>query len=214
MQTSLDEQRRAHDEAILRLRAEYDSLEAKIDIVHSDKLSNRISDAHYDRKLNEILTEQSRCLEGIENLRSSQKSYTGKSVLLLSDVCLPYAIEKSAYRDGFRNMTDKADNKKHNSSRQKKIGIMPQQSSECLTAKSATYLLPNNSAPAQILDADWSCRTRYPSGVSIVKHAKHIDDAIGQKLTSVAVRFAGDSANPASSSAIPRRFPVHPVKFR
>ena len=78
----------------------------------------------------------------------------------------------------------------------------------------ATYLLPNNCAPAQILDADWFCRTRHPSGVSLVEHAEHIDDAIGQKLMSVAVRFAAIR----QIRHLPRLFrqnsPSRPVKFR
>ena len=83
LKASRSEQRRAHEEALCRLRTEYDGLEAEMDAVYEDKILRRISVELYDRKSGEILAEQSRCLQSIEHLQNCQKSYLDEGVRIL-----------------------------------------------------------------------------------------------------------------------------------
>jgi site-specific DNA recombinase len=77
------DERREHEEAIERLKAEHKRLQARIDGMYIDKLDGKIGDDFFDRMARQWREEQSRCLNDIERHQSAEQSYMDEGVQLL-----------------------------------------------------------------------------------------------------------------------------------
>jgi len=77
------DERREHEEAIERLKAEHKRLQARIDGMYIDKLDGKIGDDFFDRMARQWRDEQSRCLDDIERHQSAEQSYMDEGVQLL-----------------------------------------------------------------------------------------------------------------------------------
>jgi site-specific DNA recombinase len=77
-----DEQR-AHEQAIGRLRAEYDRLQRRIDAMYTDKLDGKIGGDFYDRMATQWREEQRHCLRDIERHQDAEQSYMDDGVKIL-----------------------------------------------------------------------------------------------------------------------------------
>jgi DNA invertase Pin-like site-specific DNA recombinase len=83
LRSSHADERREHEEAIKRLRAEYDRLQAPIDAMYTDKLDGKIGGEFYDRMAGQWREEQIRCLRGIERHQEAERSYIYEGVRIL-----------------------------------------------------------------------------------------------------------------------------------
>ena len=77
------DKRREQEEAIARLRAEYDRLQRRLDAMYVDKLDGRVDDAFFDKMSAEWRAEQSRCLREIDRHQDADKSYMDEGVQIL-----------------------------------------------------------------------------------------------------------------------------------
>ena len=77
------DERREHEEAIKRLRAEYDRLQARIDAMYIDKLDGKIGGEFYERMAAQWREEQTRCLSEIERHQEAEQSYMDEGVQIL-----------------------------------------------------------------------------------------------------------------------------------
>ncbi len=86
LHTSRADERREHEDAIRRLRAEYDRLQARIDAMYIDKLDGRIGGDFFDRMSGTWREEQSRCLSDITQHQMAEQSYMeeGEQILELA----------------------------------------------------------------------------------------------------------------------------------
>ena len=83
LHTSHADERREHEEAIKRLRAEYDRLQARIDAMYIDKLDGKIGGEFYERMAAQWREEQTRCLSEIERYQEAEQSYMDEGVQIL-----------------------------------------------------------------------------------------------------------------------------------
>jgi DNA invertase Pin-like site-specific DNA recombinase len=77
------DERREHEEAILRLQAEHKRLNDRINAMYLDKLDGRVDTAFFDKMSVEWREEQTRCLREIERLESAEQSYLDEGVQIL-----------------------------------------------------------------------------------------------------------------------------------
>ena len=77
------DERREREEAIKRLRAEYDRLQARIDAMYIDKLDGRIGGDFFDKMAGQWRDEQTRCLRDIERHQEAEQSYMDEGVRIL-----------------------------------------------------------------------------------------------------------------------------------
>jgi site-specific DNA recombinase len=77
------DKRREQEEAIARLRAEYDRLQRRLDAMYVDKLDGRVDDTFFDKMSAEWRAEQSRCLREIDRHQDADKSYMDEGVQIL-----------------------------------------------------------------------------------------------------------------------------------
>jgi len=77
------DERREHEEAIKRLRAEYDRLQNRIHAAYVDKLDGAIDAAFYEKMAAEWQAEQDRCLRDIERHQGAERSYLEEGVRLI-----------------------------------------------------------------------------------------------------------------------------------
>ena len=77
------DEKRYHDEAISRLRAEYTKLQNRIDAMYVDKLDGRVDTTFFDRKATEWRGEQDRLLRSIEEHQTANRTYIDEGVRLL-----------------------------------------------------------------------------------------------------------------------------------
>ena len=77
------DKRREQEEAIVRLRAEYDRLQRRIDAMYVDKLDGRVDVAFFDKMSAEWRAEQDRCQRGIDRHQEADKSYMDEGVQIL-----------------------------------------------------------------------------------------------------------------------------------
>jgi site-specific DNA recombinase len=68
------DEKREHETAISRLRAEYDRLQSRIHAMYVDKLDGKVDAAFFDRMSTEWRSEQERCLREIERHRAADQS--------------------------------------------------------------------------------------------------------------------------------------------
>lgn len=72
-----------HEDAILRIQAEYDRLQRRIDAMYVDKLDGRIDTNFFDRNAAEWREEQRKCLELIREHQDANQTYFEEGVRLL-----------------------------------------------------------------------------------------------------------------------------------
>ena len=77
------DERREHEAAIERLRAEYDRLQNRIHTAYVDKLDGTIDWAFLEKVSGEWRDEQNRCLRDIEMHQSADSSYLDDGVRLI-----------------------------------------------------------------------------------------------------------------------------------
>ncbi len=77
------DEKREHDEAIVRLQAEYNRLLGRMDTMYLDKLDGRIDAAFFDRMAAQWRDEQGRCLRDIEQHQNANQSYLDEGIRLL-----------------------------------------------------------------------------------------------------------------------------------
>src|SRR5215211_2345807 len=83
LQASHADQRREHEDAIQRHRAEHKRLNDRIYAMYVDKLDGFIDTAFFDKLSNQWREEQSRCLREIERHQSADQCYMDEGVQLL-----------------------------------------------------------------------------------------------------------------------------------
>jgi DNA invertase Pin-like site-specific DNA recombinase len=77
------DERRYHDEAIGRLQAEYQRLQARLDAMYVDKLDGTVEAAFFDRKAAEWRAEQGRILRAVEEHQLANRTYLDEGLNLL-----------------------------------------------------------------------------------------------------------------------------------
>jgi site-specific DNA recombinase len=77
------DEKREHEAAIARLRAEYDRLQARMHAMYVDKLDGKVDGAFFERMSAEWRAEQDRCLREIERHQAADQSYLEEGVRLL-----------------------------------------------------------------------------------------------------------------------------------
>ncbi len=77
------DERREHEEAIKRLRAEYDRLQTRIDAMYIDKLDGKIGGEFFDKMAGQWRADQLRCLRDIERHQEAEQSYMDEGVRIL-----------------------------------------------------------------------------------------------------------------------------------
>ena len=83
MRASHADEKREHEAAIGRLRAEYDRLQSRMHAMYVDKLDRKVDGAFFERMAAEWRAEQDRCLREIERHRAADQSYLEEGVRLL-----------------------------------------------------------------------------------------------------------------------------------
>lgn len=83
LHSSHADERREHEEAILRLQAEYGRLDKRLSAMYIDKLDGKIDSSLYDKLAGQWREEQLRCLGNIEHHQGAQRSYMDEGVQLL-----------------------------------------------------------------------------------------------------------------------------------
>jgi DNA invertase Pin-like site-specific DNA recombinase len=77
------DEKRFHEEAIGRLRTEYDRLQHRLDAMYVDKLDGRIDQDFFDQKSTEWRVDQTRLLRAIEEHQVADQDYLTEGVQLL-----------------------------------------------------------------------------------------------------------------------------------
>jgi site-specific DNA recombinase len=77
------DERREHDEAIRRLRVEYDRLQNRIHAMYLDKLDGKVDETFFARMAAEWRAEQDRCLREIERHQTADQSYLEEGLRIL-----------------------------------------------------------------------------------------------------------------------------------
>jgi hypothetical protein len=83
LRASHADEKREHEAAIGRLRAQYDRLQSRIHAMYVDKLDGKLDAAFFDRMSAEWRAEQDRCLREIEQHQAADRSYVEEGVPLL-----------------------------------------------------------------------------------------------------------------------------------
>jgi hypothetical protein len=83
LRQSHGDEKRFHEEAILRLRHEYDQFQRRIEAMYEDKLDGRVTAAFFDQKAQEWRAEQDRLLEAMQEHQNAEQSYLTDGVQLL-----------------------------------------------------------------------------------------------------------------------------------
>src|SRR4029077_4890315 len=81
--TSHADERREHEDAIQRFRAEYDRLQNRIHAMYVDKLDAKVNAGFFERMSGEWRAEQDRCLREIERHQSADQSYLEEGIRIL-----------------------------------------------------------------------------------------------------------------------------------
>jgi site-specific DNA recombinase len=83
LQQSHGDENQYHDEAIGRLRGEYNRLQARIDTMYTDKLDGEIDAAYFDRKATTWRGEQDRLLQSVEEHQGANQVYPDEGIGIL-----------------------------------------------------------------------------------------------------------------------------------
>ena len=71
------------EHAIIKLRGEYDRLQARLDAMYIDKLDGQIDAAFFDRKATEWRADQDRILRDIADHQAANRTYIDEGIRLL-----------------------------------------------------------------------------------------------------------------------------------
>ena len=77
------DEKRDHERAVTRLKAEHDRLQQRIHAMYVDKLDGRIDAEFFDRMSAEWRAEQERCLRDIERHTTADQSYLEEGIRVL-----------------------------------------------------------------------------------------------------------------------------------
>ena len=77
------DKRHEQEEAITRLRAEWDRLQKRLDVMYVDKLDGRVDAAFFDKMSAEWRAEQERCQREIDRHKEADRSYMDEGVQIL-----------------------------------------------------------------------------------------------------------------------------------
>jgi len=80
---SHDDEKRFHEEAIQRLRADYDRLQNRLEAIYVDKLDGRIDENFYDSMAREWRSEQEHLQQAVEEHQAANRTYLDEGVQLL-----------------------------------------------------------------------------------------------------------------------------------
>ena len=83
LRVSHGDEKRHHEEAIRRIRTEYDRLQNRIDVMYVDKLDGRIDTDFFDRKAAEWREEQGKCPVLIGERQDVNQTYLDEGIRLL-----------------------------------------------------------------------------------------------------------------------------------
>ena len=83
LRASHADKRREQEEAIARLRAEYDRLQRRLDTMYVDRLDGRVDAAFFDKMAAEWRAEQWRCQREIDQHQEADKSYMDEGAQIL-----------------------------------------------------------------------------------------------------------------------------------
>jgi site-specific DNA recombinase len=83
LRASHADEKREHEAAIGRLRAEYERLQNRIHAMYVDKLDGKINDDFFERMSAEWRAEQDRCLREIERHQTADQSYLEEGLRIL-----------------------------------------------------------------------------------------------------------------------------------
>ena len=83
LRASHADKRREQEEAIARLRVEYDRLQRRLDAMYVDKLDGRVDAAFFDKMATQWRAEQARCQREIDRHQEADKSYMDEGVRIL-----------------------------------------------------------------------------------------------------------------------------------
>jgi hypothetical protein len=83
LRASHSDEKREHDAAIGRLRAEYDRLQARVHAMYVDKLDGKVDGAFFERMSAEWQAQQDYCQREIERHQTADRSYLEEGVRLL-----------------------------------------------------------------------------------------------------------------------------------
>jgi site-specific DNA recombinase len=83
LRASHADKRREQEDAIARLRREYDRLQRRLDAMYVDKLDGRVDAAFFDKMAAEWRAEQARCQREIDRHQEADKSYMDEGVQIL-----------------------------------------------------------------------------------------------------------------------------------
>src|SRR2546423_7145344 len=78
LRASHAEEKREHEAAIGRLRAEYDRLQSRMHAMYVGKLDGKVDGAFFDRMSAEWRAERDRCLRETERHQAADQSYLGR----------------------------------------------------------------------------------------------------------------------------------------
>ena len=83
LHASHTDERREHEDAILRLQAEHKRIGDRINAMYLDKLGGRVDGAFFDKMSTQWREEQNRCLREIARHESAEQSYMDEGVQIL-----------------------------------------------------------------------------------------------------------------------------------
>jgi site-specific DNA recombinase len=83
LRQSHKDEKKYHDDAVIRLQTEYNRLQDRIDAMYIDRLDGRVDVAFFDRKATEWREEQDRLLHAIEKHQAANQNYLEEGVQLL-----------------------------------------------------------------------------------------------------------------------------------
>jgi hypothetical protein len=89
---SHEDERRYHEEAIIRPQAEYTQLQIRIGAMHVDKLDGRGDTVFFVRKAAEWRAEQDRLLPAMEEHQASNQTYLQEGIRLLELGCRAHEL--------------------------------------------------------------------------------------------------------------------------
>lgn len=83
LRASHADERRFHDEAVAKLKADHQRIQNRLDVLYEDKLDGRIDTAFFDRKAKEFRAQQNTLLKSIEDHQSANQSYMEEGIRIL-----------------------------------------------------------------------------------------------------------------------------------
>jgi len=86
------DEKRHHEEAVTRLKAQYGRLQKRLHTLYDDRLDERIDAEFYDQKATELRAEQDRVQEAIDKHQAADRTYIDEGVQLLELASRAYEL--------------------------------------------------------------------------------------------------------------------------